>query len=392
MWSLGCILAELLTGYALFPGEDESDQLACIIELLDMPPQKLLDQSKRAKNFFSAKGYPRYCSVETLEDGRVVLGPGNSRQGKERGPPGSKSLKKALKGCDDPLFLNFLSGCLEWDPEVRMTPAAALKHSWFRRRLPRPPQQAQPNAIQATTSAASNASPSNNNGGNGYSEASGDTSNNGNAISSGTTDKHSQYGCSNISNNLSQSLYNQKNNNNHLMKKLNLNVNNPTESAETSTNSNGNDKSNGSISDINSSITNKLRVQLSSDKLSSLSSTNHRSSISDSSPISTLASSKAVQSLLQQKLPTAVNAAEKQLTQQEGQLQPESQQQQVQQTQVPHLARQTSKIYSQQPDSILLDNTSAESINSSVPIIQQQFIGNIQVSKLPQVERKNTVT
>ena len=56
MWSLGCILAELLTGYPLLPGEDEGDQLSCIIELLGMPPQKLLDQSKRAKNFISSKG------------------------------------------------------------------------------------------------------------------------------------------------------------------------------------------------------------------------------------------------------------------------------------------------------------------------------------------------
>lgn len=29
MWSLGCILAELLTGYPLLPGEDESDQVDC---------------------------------------------------------------------------------------------------------------------------------------------------------------------------------------------------------------------------------------------------------------------------------------------------------------------------------------------------------------------------
>ena len=56
MWSLGCILAELLTGYPLLPGEDEADQLSCIIELLGMPPQKLLDQSKRAKNFINSKG------------------------------------------------------------------------------------------------------------------------------------------------------------------------------------------------------------------------------------------------------------------------------------------------------------------------------------------------
>lgn len=158
MWSLGCILAELLTGYALFPGEDENDQLATIIELLGMPPQKLLDQSKRTKNFFSAKGYPRYCSVETLDDGRVILGAGTSRQGKERGPPGSKALRKALKGCDDPLFMNFLCGCLEWDPEYRMTPAAALKHSWFRRRLPRPPPQ-QINNTSNTVSTDSSTAP-----------------------------------------------------------------------------------------------------------------------------------------------------------------------------------------------------------------------------------------
>jgi hypothetical protein len=38
----GCILAELYTGYAILPGEDESDQLACIIELLGMPPKQVL--------------------------------------------------------------------------------------------------------------------------------------------------------------------------------------------------------------------------------------------------------------------------------------------------------------------------------------------------------------
>lgn len=139
MWSLGCILAELYTGYALLPGEDEADQLACIIEMLGMPPKKLLDQSKRAKNFISAKGYPRYCSVETLDDGTIKLGPGLSRRGKERRPPGTKELRTALKGLDDHLFLHFLRCCLEWDPDLRMTPAMALKHPWFRRRLPRPP-------------------------------------------------------------------------------------------------------------------------------------------------------------------------------------------------------------------------------------------------------------
>lgn len=56
MWSLGCIIAELLTGYPLFPGEDESDQLATIIELIGMPPNKILENAKRARNFISSKG------------------------------------------------------------------------------------------------------------------------------------------------------------------------------------------------------------------------------------------------------------------------------------------------------------------------------------------------
>jgi len=141
MWSLGCILCELLTGYPLLPGEDEGDQLSCIIELLGMPPQKLLDQSKRAKNFISSKGYPRYCTATTLPDGTTVLNGGRSRRGKPRGPPGSRELQTALKGCDDPLFLDFIRRCLEWDPAARMTPNAALRHAWLRRRLPRPPQE-----------------------------------------------------------------------------------------------------------------------------------------------------------------------------------------------------------------------------------------------------------
>ncbi|KAG9342621.1 hypothetical protein AGOR_G00246550 [Albula goreensis] len=139
MWSLGCILAELLTGYPLLPGEDEGDQLACVIELLGMPSQKLLDASKRAKNFVSSKGYPRYCTVTTLPDGSVALTGGRSRRGKLRGPPGSKEWVTALKGCDDPLFLDFLKQCLEWDPTLRMTPSQALRHPWLRRRLPKPP-------------------------------------------------------------------------------------------------------------------------------------------------------------------------------------------------------------------------------------------------------------
>lgn len=141
MWSFGCILAELLTGYPIFPGEDEGDQLACIIELLGMPPQRLIESSKRSKNFISSKGHPRYCTVTTLPDGSTVLNPGRSRHGKTRGIPNSKTFTQALKGCDDAHFIDFLKRCLEWDPSQRMLPSQALRHPWLRRRLPRAPEQ-----------------------------------------------------------------------------------------------------------------------------------------------------------------------------------------------------------------------------------------------------------
>ncbi|XP_075471293.1 dual specificity tyrosine-phosphorylation-regulated kinase 3 isoform X1 [Ascaphus truei] len=139
MWSFGCILVELLSGYPLFPGEDEGDQLACMMELLGAPPPKLLEQAKRAKNFVNSKGYPRYCTVTTLPNGSVVLNGSRSRRGKMRGAPGSKDWVAGLKGCDDALFIDFLKGCLNWDPAARMTPSQALRHQWICKRVPKPP-------------------------------------------------------------------------------------------------------------------------------------------------------------------------------------------------------------------------------------------------------------
>ena len=58
--------------------------------------------------FVLCSGYPRYCTATTLPDGTTVLNGGRSRRGKPRGPPGSRELQTALKGCDDPLFLDFI--------------------------------------------------------------------------------------------------------------------------------------------------------------------------------------------------------------------------------------------------------------------------------------------
>ena len=42
----------LLIGYPLFPGENEVEQLACIMEVLGLPPQNILEQATRRRLFF----------------------------------------------------------------------------------------------------------------------------------------------------------------------------------------------------------------------------------------------------------------------------------------------------------------------------------------------------
>nr|XP_032827331.1 dual specificity tyrosine-phosphorylation-regulated kinase 2-like [Petromyzon marinus] len=142
VWSLGCIVAELVTGRPLFAGEDEGDQLACIMEVLGTPAPALLERCKRARSFVDSRGRPRYCTAARRADGSVALGGGRSRRGRARGPPGSRALADALGGRADARLVDFLRRCVEWDPDARPTPRQALGHPWLRRRLPKTPDGA----------------------------------------------------------------------------------------------------------------------------------------------------------------------------------------------------------------------------------------------------------
>ncbi|KAJ5216659.1 uncharacterized protein N7498_003066 [Penicillium cinerascens] len=95
-------------------GENEQEQLACIMEVFGPPEKHLIEKSTRKKLFFDSLGKPRL----------TVSSKGRRRR------PSSKELRQVLK-CDDEAFLDFITLCLRWDPARRMTPHEALKHEFL---------------------------------------------------------------------------------------------------------------------------------------------------------------------------------------------------------------------------------------------------------------------
>ena len=136
MWSLGCILAELYTGYPIFPGENEQEQLACIMEVFGPPEKHLIEKSTRKKLFFDSFGKPRI----------IVSSKGRRRR------PSSKTLSQALK-CDDEAFLDFISRCLRWDPDKRIKPDEAMHHDFITGR--KTPPRMRGSSAQSSTESSS---------------------------------------------------------------------------------------------------------------------------------------------------------------------------------------------------------------------------------------------
>lgn len=118
MWSLGCIIVELLTGDPMFQGENEAEQLLAIMEVLGYPPECMIKVCSKKSKFFTAD----FSIKPTLKSKAWV--------------PGSISLGTKSKS-EDPAFIDFLSRnfhvvCLEWNPNTRLTPEAALLHPWIK--------------------------------------------------------------------------------------------------------------------------------------------------------------------------------------------------------------------------------------------------------------------
>ena len=118
MWSLGCILVELVTGYPLWPGESELDQLLHIIGTIGNPPSEVLAVSARKSLFFDGE-VVKTCK---LMNGKVIK-------------PGGEPLTVVLKTLSHD-FIDFIQKCLEWNPAMRLTPSEGSSHAWLKSKKP----------------------------------------------------------------------------------------------------------------------------------------------------------------------------------------------------------------------------------------------------------------
>ncbi|KAL4788636.1 kinase-like domain-containing protein [Aspergillus varians] len=103
LWSVGCIVAEMLLGRPLFPGTDHINQFWLITDLLGNLPDEVIDR------------------ITTNNTRRMVksMAKGNPRP-----------LKEVLPGAEDEA-INLIEQLLVYDPDRRISAEQALKHPFM---------------------------------------------------------------------------------------------------------------------------------------------------------------------------------------------------------------------------------------------------------------------
>ena len=103
-WAVGCIMGELADGNPMFPGENETDQINCIIKVLGNLPNELVTM------FYKN---PIYDGKKLLEVSRP------------------ESLERKYMGKLGPTAIDFMKGLLQLDPKKRLNGETVFKHKYF---------------------------------------------------------------------------------------------------------------------------------------------------------------------------------------------------------------------------------------------------------------------
>jgi len=104
MWSVGCILAEILTGRPLFPGKSTKNQVALVIEVSGVPKTSELNELKDKYNI---------ATDESILPTKFT----------------KKSLKSIVPGASSEA-MDLLNKLLQFNPDNRPTVEQALEHPY----------------------------------------------------------------------------------------------------------------------------------------------------------------------------------------------------------------------------------------------------------------------
>eukprot|EP00475_Leptophrys_vorax_P019134 TRINITY_DN2613_c0_g1_i1.p2 TRINITY_DN2613_c0_g1~~TRINITY_DN2613_c0_g1_i1.p2 ORF type:complete len:660 (-),score=188.67 TRINITY_DN2613_c0_g1_i1:37-2016(-) len=134
IWSLACMVFELLTGDYLFdPKEDshkkftrDEDHLALMIELLGKMPRRLWRDGSRSKEFFTRGGDLKH--IKNLEFWAL---------------PNVLSEKYHMCAEDAEMLSSFLLPMLHYDTKSRATASQCLQHPWLRDVVSKPSEFAE---------------------------------------------------------------------------------------------------------------------------------------------------------------------------------------------------------------------------------------------------------
>lgn len=127
MWSLGCIIAELWTGFVLFQNDSCQSLLARVLGIIGPIPQWMLQTGKNVPHLFMSAGGASelFVDISSSESNFSVKG-----KRIQILVPKRTSLFQRMRIEDDE-FLDFLANLLQIDPALRLSAAQALAHPWL---------------------------------------------------------------------------------------------------------------------------------------------------------------------------------------------------------------------------------------------------------------------